>query len=69
MQFLHELAQRRAPAAARARFAELAAFAGHPLAAWDVGFYAERLQPSRYSVSQEELRPYFCAAAGTDRAV
>jgi oligopeptidase A len=58
MQFLHELAQS-ARAAARREIAELAAFAGHPLAAWDVGFYAERLQGSQYSVSQEELRPYF----------
>ena len=33
--------------------------AGRKLAAWDVGFHAERLQRSRYSVSQEELRPYF----------
>ena len=40
-------------------FAELEEFAGRKLAAWDVGFYAERLQRSRYSVSQEEMRPYF----------
>jgi len=58
MQFLHALAQS-ARATAKREIAELAAFAGHPLAAWDVGFYAERLQKSLYSVSQEELRPYF----------
>ena len=58
LQFLHELARAARPAALR-EFAELEAFAGHPLAAWDVGFYAERLQRSRYDVSQEELRPYF----------
>ncbi len=58
MQFLHELARAARPAALR-EFAELEAFAGHPLSAWDVGFYAERLQRTRYSVSQEELRPYF----------
>jgi oligopeptidase A len=58
MQFLHELAQS-ARSAAQQDFAELETFAGRKLAAWDVGFYAERLQRSRYSVSQEELRPYF----------
>lgn len=58
MQFLHELAQS-ARATAQREFEELAVFAGRKLSAWDVGFYAERLQRSRYSVSQEELRPYF----------
>jgi oligopeptidase A len=58
LRFLHELARAARPAALR-EFAELEAFAGHPLAAWDLGFHAERLQRSRYSVSQEELRPYF----------
>jgi oligopeptidase A len=58
LQFLHELARAARPAALR-EFAELEAFAGHKLSAWDVGFYAERLQRSRYNVSQEELRPYF----------
>src|SRR5690606_23125836 len=53
-----DLARSAKPAALK-EFAELQAFAGHELAAWDVGFYAERLQRSRYSVSQEELRPYF----------
>jgi oligopeptidase A len=58
LKFLHELAAAARPAAL-AEFAELEAFAGHKLAAWDVGFYAERLQRERFSVSQEELRPYF----------
>src|SRR5207302_414189 len=58
LQFLHDLAGS-ARAAAVQEFAELEAFAGRSLAAWDVGFYAERLQRTRYSVSQEELRPYF----------
>jgi len=58
LRFLHELAET-ARASAEREFAELAAFAGRPLNAWDVGFYAERLQRSRYAVSQEELRPYF----------
>ncbi len=58
MQFLLELA-RTSRAAALKEFEELEEFAGRKLAAWDVGFYAERLQRSRYSVSQEEMRPYF----------
>ena len=58
IQFLHELARAARPAALR-EFAELEAFAGHPLSAWDVGFYTEKLQRTRYSVSQEELRPFF----------
>jgi oligopeptidase A len=58
LRFLEQLAHT-ARASAEREFAELAAFAGRPLNAWDVGFYAERLQRSRYAVSQEELRPYF----------
>ncbi len=58
MQFLEELSRSGRPAALK-EFAELEAFAGHRLEAWDVGFYAERLQRERYAVSQEELRPYF----------
>jgi oligopeptidase A len=57
--FLQELAQT-ARAAAEREVAELAAFAGRPLSAWDVGFYSEQLQRTRYAVSQEDLRPYFC---------
>lgn len=56
--FLQELARAARPAALR-EFAELEEFAGGRLEAWDIGFHAERLQRSRYSVSQEELRPYF----------
>ncbi len=56
--FLRELAKS-ARAAARKEFDELEAFAGRKLNAWDVGFYAERMQRERYSISQEELRPYF----------
>jgi oligopeptidase A len=56
--FLNELA-RAARAAALREFAELETFAGRTLHAWDVGFYAERLQRSRFAVSQEELRPFF----------
>ena len=58
MQFLRDLARSARPAAQR-EFEELEAFAGRKLTAWDTAFYAERMQRSRYSVSQEELRPYF----------
>ncbi|MGQ0836739.1 MAG: M3 family metallopeptidase [Gammaproteobacteria bacterium] len=58
LEFLNELARAARPAAQR-EFAELEEFAGRRLSGWDVGFYAERLQRSRFSVSQEELRPYF----------
>jgi oligopeptidase A len=56
--FLQQLRGAARPAAL-GEFAELEAFAGRTLAAWDVGFFAERLQRERLRVSQEELRPYF----------
>jgi oligopeptidase A len=46
-------------AAARDEFRELQTFAGHELAAWDVAFYAEELRLRKFSISDEELRPYF----------
>jgi len=55
--FLNDLVESAKKAAAD-EFAELEQFAGHPLNAWDVTFYSERLQQQRYSVSQEELREY-----------
>jgi oligopeptidase A len=58
LEFLHRLAEAARPAAAR-EFEELQAFAGKELQPWDVGFYSERMQRERFSVSQEELRPYF----------
>jgi len=56
--FLRELARVAKPAAAR-EFAELEAFAGRRLNAWDVPYYAEKMQAKLFSISQEELRPYF----------
>ncbi len=56
--FLGELAERCKPAGQK-EFSELEMFAGRKLDAWDVAFYRERLQASRFQVSQEELRPYF----------
>jgi len=58
LKFLRELARAARPAAER-EMAELTAFAGRQLDAWDVTYYSERLQEERYSISQEELRPYF----------
>jgi oligopeptidase A len=56
--FLDDLARRCLPAA-RQEFSDLEEFAGRKLDAWDMAFYGERLQESRFKVSQEALRPYF----------
>jgi oligopeptidase A len=55
--FLRQLVRSARPAAA-AELSELEQFAGTRLEAWDITYYSERLQQSRYSVSQEELRDY-----------
>jgi oligopeptidase A len=56
--FLDDLARRCLPAA-RHEFSDLEEFAGRKLNAWDMAFYSERLQESRFKVSQEAVRPYF----------
>jgi oligopeptidase A len=56
--FLRQMATAARPAAER-ELAELTQFAGRQLDAWDITYYSERLQEERYSISQEELRPYF----------
>ncbi len=56
--FLDDLARRCRPAA-RQEFSDLEEFAGRKLDAWDLAFVGERLQESRFRVSQEALRPYF----------
>ncbi len=56
--FLRELARVARPAAQR-EFSELETFAGRKLDAWDVSYYAEKLQATLFSITQEELRPYF----------
>ena len=56
--FLDDLARRCKPAG-RQEFSDLEEFAGRKLNAWDVAYYRERLQESRFRVSQEALRPYF----------
>jgi len=58
MAFLEELAHR-SRTAAQGELQELERFAGQALAAWDIAFYSEKLREERYSVSDDELRPYF----------
>ena len=58
LDFLDDLARRCTPAARR-EYSDLEEFAGRKLDAWDLAFYSERLQESRFKVSQEALRPYF----------
>ncbi|MEJ0005008.1 MAG: M3 family metallopeptidase [Steroidobacteraceae bacterium] len=56
--FLEQLRAASRPAAEQ-ELRELGEFAGRKLEAWDLSYWSERLQLERYSVSQEELRPYF----------
>jgi oligopeptidase A len=63
MDFLNDLAQRSKTAAAK-ELEELCAFAGelhdnHDLQAWDIPYFAEKLRQQKYSISQEELKPWF----------
>ncbi|MEJ2388170.1 MAG: M3 family metallopeptidase, partial [Chromatiaceae bacterium] len=63
MHFLNDLAER-SVSQARRELAELTEFARDrhqldELAPWDVAYYSEKLREHRYSITQEELRPYF----------
>ncbi len=58
MAFLEGLARRCRPQALT-EFAELEALAGRPLAAWDIGYYSEKLRQARFDLSDEALKPYF----------
>jgi oligopeptidase A len=58
LEFLGDLAERCRPAAA-AELEQLSSFAGHPPEAWDIAYYSEKLRKQRFSISEEELRPYF----------
>ncbi|CAM3649823.1 oligopeptidase A [Rheinheimera salexigens] len=73
LDFLHDLAKRAKPQA-EADLAELKQFAATKLkqaglekteleqtelAAWDLAYYAEKLKQAKYSISDEQLRPYF----------
>ncbi|WP_045856484.1 oligopeptidase A [Teredinibacter purpureus] len=64
-QFLRDLAIKSKPYAEQ-DLKELKAFANAEygvteLNAWDLPYYSEKLKLARYSISQEELRPYFPA--------
>jgi oligopeptidase A len=56
--FLEDLVARCRPAA-EAELAEVRDLAGHDLEAWDVHYYSEQLREKKFSMSQEDLRPYF----------
>ena len=63
--FLEDLAAK-SKAQAEQEYAELKAFAqeqhgAKDLQPWDVTYYGEKLKQARYSVSQEEIRPYLPA--------
>src|SRR6185437_5788940 len=65
IRFLRELGDAARPMARR-ELQELEVFAAGAksvpslrLEPWDVSFYSEQVQRSRFSISQEELRPYF----------
>ncbi|MFO7582374.1 oligopeptidase A [Guyparkeria sp.] len=65
LEFLEQLAEQALPRA-REEIRELAEFArdaGGPdaLAPWDVPFYSEQLREVRFSITQEQLKPYFPA--------
>ncbi|GGY88376.1 oligopeptidase A [Cellvibrio zantedeschiae] len=64
LDFLQELGQKSKPYAAR-DYAELSEFAASlgctDLQSWDTTYYSEKLRVEKYSISQEELRPYFPA--------
>ena len=57
-QFLEHLATMARPAALQ-ELTDLEAWVGRKLEPWDAGYYAEKLRLERFSISDEELRPYF----------
>ena len=59
--FLKELAARSREAASR-ELDELTELAGMSVEPWDLAYWLEKLKRAKYSVSDEELRPYFPAA-------
>jgi oligopeptidase A len=60
-EFLQHLAAVSLPVA-KQELEELQEWAGHKLNPWDVAYYSEKLRLERYSISDEELRPYFPVA-------
>lgn len=65
LDFLRELSEKSKPAAQR-EFAEICDYAlkeygAAEIEAWDVSYYAEKLKEQKFSVTEEELKPYFPA--------
>lgn len=63
LDFLNDLAKRSKPQAMREK-EEIEAFAAKEfnqteLEAWDYAYYAEKLKQNKYSISDEQLKPYF----------
>ena len=63
LQFLHDLAAR-SRSQAEKELEELQAFAVEQhdvsvLEPWDIAYYGEKLRQQRYSITQEEVKPYF----------
>jgi oligopeptidase A len=63
LSFLHDLAARSRPQAQR-ELEEIEAYAAaeHGVARlepWDIAYYSEKLRQHRYSITQEEIKPYF----------
>ena len=61
--FLNELSEKSLPAA-KLDYKELQEFAQQQgledeLMAWDIAYYSEKLKQQRYSISDEDLKPYF----------
>ncbi|XEI32823.1 oligopeptidase A [Aeromonas veronii] len=66
VRFLTDLAAKSLPQG-KAELEEIRAFAAEQhgqseLAAWDLGYYAEKLKQHKFSISDEQLRPYFPAS-------
>jgi oligopeptidase A len=64
-EFLEHLATVARPAAVQ-ELDDLQQWSGTQLKPWDVGYYAEKLRMDRFSISDEELRPYFPLARVMD---
>ncbi|MGI1670734.1 MAG: oligopeptidase A [Neptuniibacter sp.] len=63
IQFLNDLAEKSLPVAKR-DYQQLCDFARdeygvEELQAWDLAYYSEKLKQARYSISEEQIRPYF----------
>jgi oligopeptidase A len=63
LQFLHDLAEKSLPVA-KQDYQQLSDFARKEygvdeLQAWDLAYYSEKLKQARYSISEEQTRPYF----------